>query len=199
MSVRFVDPNTNGIVYPEPFETPTNTITPGLGTNVPQDGALILNPLLVAATISWDVRHPFRTCVEQWPQAERDRVAQSATLPPTRRLEFRSRYLPWGIEVLPGTSNLCVTVFDVLATIELALRPQITPEEWNTLNTAWKQMIVAARATRAQEYDPDRQANEMYKHPRRVDCLGEFTQFEGLVPAPRRSPDSLDLKLKRRR
>lgn len=204
MSVRFVDPKTKRVVYPEPFQEHLNAVTPGLETNTPSVGALVVNPLLapanpLLASIKWDIRLPFDTYVEQWPQAERAKLAQSATLPPAVLLELQSPHLPWKIEVRPRTPVLHITVFDVLATIHAALEARIAPGEWDQFDTVGKRVIVAARGLRVQEYDPARQADEMYNHPRRIDSLGEFTRFAGLVPAPQRGLNSLDLKLKRRR
>jgi hypothetical protein len=95
--------------------------------------------------------------------------------------------------------NLHITVFDILATVYAALKPQITPGEWERFDTVRKRLTVAARDLRVQEYEPGRQADEMFNHPRRIDSLGELTRFAGLTPAPRRGPESFDLKLKRRR
>lgn len=199
MSVRFVDPETKRVVYPEPFQAPLNAVTPGLGINAPPVGAIIVNPLLAPVVLSWDVGRSFETLVEQWPQAELARLAQSATQPPQELIEIQSPHLPWKIEVRPRTPNVHVTVFDMLTTIYAALKLHITPDEWDQFNTVGKQDIVAARGLRVQEYDPVRQVDEMYDYPRRIDSLGELTRFAGLVPAPRRGPRSLDLKLKRRR
>lgn len=198
MSVRFVDPRTEEIVYPEPFEMPTNAVTPGLGTNAPPDGSLALNPLLVPAALLWDVGRPVETHAQHWPQAERDKLSQSATWPPVGRLGLQSPHLPWRIEALPRTPNIHVTVFDVLATIYVALRLQITPGEWDRFDTGEKSVIVGARGVRVRECDPDPQLDELYAHPRRIDTLGERTRFAGLILAPHRGPDSLDLELKRR-
>ena len=198
MSVRFVDPRTEEIVYPEPFETPSDAITPGLGTNAPPVSSLVLNPLLAPATLLWDVGRPVETYAEHWPQAERDKLSQRATWPPVGRLGLQSPHLPWRIEVLPRTPNIHVTVFDVLATIYMALRLQITPGEWEQFHIVEKSSIVAARGVRVRECDPNRQVDDMFQHPRRIDTLGERTRFAGLILAPHRGPDSLDLELKRR-
>lgn len=194
-NVRFVDPKTKSVVYPDPL--PLGAVTPSLGTNIPPVGALVVNPLLTL--VAWDLRRPFETHVEQWPPTERAKFKQSVTLQSRILLEIRSPRLPWKIEVRPRTPDIYVAVSEVLAAIHAALGSQITPGEWDRFDTAWKRSTVAARALRVQEYEPALQADEMYKHPRRIDSLGEFTQFAGLVPAPQRGPNCLDLKLKRRR
>jgi len=197
MSVRFVlDPETGHVVYPEPFEAPSN-VMPNTGTNAPPAGPLQVNPLLAPATISWDVRLPFKSHVERWTQAERAKLAESATIPPTGRLELQSPQLPWRISVRPSTPNVFVTVYDVLSTIQESLEPQITRQEWKLFNYTNKCMILTARGTRVKNYQPGCQADEFYNHPRRVDSLGEFTWFAGLTPAPRQG--SVDLGFRRRR
>ena len=182
-------------MYPEPLNVPTT----GLGTSAPTVGAIAITPLLAQVAHLWDVRRPFETHAEQWPQEERAKLVQSATMPPTTLLEIQSSHLPWKIEVRPMTPNIQVTVLDVLATIYAALRPQITRGEWDRFDTAGRQQTVAARSVRVQECDSARQADELYHHPRRIDSLGEFTLFAGLVPAPQQGPNSFKLKLKRRR
>lgn len=201
-NVRFIDPKTKEIVYPEGL--PSNAVTPSLGTGIPPAGALVVNPLLTPVNpllvpVVWDIRHPFDTHAEQWPPTERAKLKWSATLPPQILLEIRSPRLPWKIEVRPRTPDIHITVSEMLAAIHSALGSQITPGEWGQFDTAWKRSTVAARDLRVHEYDPARQADEMYKHPRRIDSLGEFTQFAGLVPAPQQGPNCLDLELNRRR
>ncbi|KAF9652783.1 hypothetical protein BDM02DRAFT_3108908 [Thelephora ganbajun] len=196
--VRFRDPETNETIYPEPFVTPSNAITPGLVANTPTVGALLLNPLLMAATISWDVRRPFESYPAHWRQADRTALLESATLPPVERLEIVSPHLPWKIEVHPRTPNLHITVFDVMTTIQAALKLRITLSEWSRFNDTGKRLTLTAKDLRVEEYDPGRRLDEIYHHPRRVDALGEFTQFAGLIPAPQRSRNSFDLELKRR-
>jgi len=197
MRVRFVDPKTNTIVYPEPLEAPSNAVIPSLGTNAPLVGATTLNPLLAPATISWDVRLPFKTTAEHWTQAQRRRLWENATFPPMNMLEVQSQHLPWKIEIRPRTPNLFVSVYDVLSEIQTALLPEITPEEWVMFEREGKRLIVTTRDTRVQGYNSGRrQLDESYRHPRRIDSLGEFTQFAGLVLVPQRSPHSLDLNFK---
>lgn len=195
MSVRFIDPETGRVVYPEALNAPTT----GLETGAPTVGTIAVNPLLAPLTLLWDVRRPFETLAEQWPQGERAKLGQSATMPPTTLLEIQSPHLPWRIEVRPMTQNLQVIVFDVLAAIHAALKPQITRGEWDRFDTAGKQQTVAARSARIQECDSARQADELYNHPRRIDSLGEFTLFAGLIPAPQQGPNCFKIKLKRRR
>jgi len=195
MSVRFVDPETGRIVYPGSSNAPT----PRLGTDAPPVGVIEVNPLLAPAMGSWDVRRPFETQAAQWPQEERAKLGQNATMPPTTLLEIQSSHLPWKIEVRPKTPNLQITVLDVLVTIYAALKPEITRGEWNRFDTAGRQQTVAARNIRVQECGLALQADELYKHPRRVDSLGEFALFAGLIPTPRRGPNTLKLKLRRRR
>ena len=190
-----MDPETGGILYPEAL----NATTPGLGSDALPVGAIAVNPLLAPTVLSWDVRRPFVPYVEEWPQQEREKLSQHATMPPTALLEIQSLHLPWKVEVRPRMPNLHVTVLDVLAAIHAALKPQITRGEWDRFDLVGKRQTVAARNVRVQEYDPARQAEEMYEHPRRIDYLGESTLFAGLIPAPRRGPNTLKLKLGRRR
>jgi hypothetical protein len=196
MRVRFVDPQTNRIVSPEPLsETPSNNATPRIGTNTPSVGALPINPLLAPATLPWDIRLPLESYLECCTQAQRAKLAESATQPPATRLELQSPQLPWRIEIRPRTPSLFVTVYDVLLTIQADLKLQITPEEWEQFEDAGKRLIVAARGARAQGCDPSKQVDELYNRPRRIDSLREFTRFAGLVPAPQRTSNSFDLKL----
>ena len=196
MPVRFIDQETGRIIYPEPFETPPNDAMPNQGTMTPPAGPLAVNPLLAPATLSWDVRHPLKYQMECWTLDQRTKLAESATLPPTGRLELQSPHLPWRIRIGPSTPSVFVTVYDVLSTIQEVLGSRIAREEWHLFEDASKLTILGARATRVQSYNPGYQADELYNHPRRVDSLGEFTQFAGLVPAPRLA--SLDLEFKRR-
>jgi hypothetical protein len=198
MSVRFVDPRTNEVVYPEPFEISTNAVTSHSGTNAPTVGSLALNPLLASAMLSWDVNCPLETLVGQLPQDVQHRMGQSATLPPSTRLGIQSPHLPWRIEIRPRTPNILITVLDVLATVQKALGHQITPGEWGRFTTARKTITVAGRSSRVLEYDPGHRVDGMYNHPLRIDLLGELTRFGGLVPAPGRGPRCLDLKFEPR-
>ena len=195
MSVRFIDPKTERTLYPEPFETPSNFM-PNTGTRAPPVGLPVVNPFLVCAALSWDVRTPLKSHAERWTQAQRAKLAESATLPPTGRLELQSPQLPWKISVHPSTPNVSVTVYDVLSTIQEALEPRITWQEWKLFEDDNKLTILTARSARVQNYRPGCQADEMYNHPRRVDSLGELTWFAGLTPVPRRA--SLDLGFRRR-
>ena len=199
--VRFVDPQTNRILDLEPLtETPSTAVTPHLGRNIPAVGALALIPLLAAATISWtwDVRFPVEVLEKHWVRAQQDVLEQSATRPPATLLHIRSPHLPWKVEIRPRTPNLFVTVYDVLSTIHGVLEPRITPQEWKRFEPIGKRVIVAERETRVRSYAPDRQVDEAFNHPRRIDSLGEFTRFAGLIPAPQRGPNEFDLKFKRR-
>ena len=198
-SVRFVDPKTNEIVYPESLEAPLNAVVPGLGTSNPLVGALALHPSLSPSILSWDVRRPFVSYAQQWPQAGRGPLSHSATRPPTTELDIQSPHLPWRIVVCPRTPNLQITVFDVLATVHETLLPEIALGEWDQFDTVWKRAIVAEKEARVQQCSSSRSTDEKFYHPRRIDALGEFTRFVGLVPAPQRGPHSFDLKLERRR
>jgi len=198
MSVRFVDPNTNETLYPGPLEEALSAVTLDPEGDARPVAAIVLNPLLAPATISWeiDVSRPFEA--EHWPQAERDKLTQSATRPPDRQLDIQSPHLPWRIEVQARTPNLFVTVLDVLVAIQAALKLEITPEEWDLFGHARRCSTIATRGVRVENYyDSARRVDEMYRHPRRIDSLGEFTRFAGLVPAPGPSPTSFSLKLKR--
>jgi len=124
-------------------------------------------------------------------------LGQSATHPPEPQLEILSPHLPWRIEVRARATDIFVTVFDVLVAIRVTLKQEITREEWEQFGHGKKDSILAARSVRAQNYESARQVDEMYRHPRRIDALGEFTRFAGLVPAPGRSPTSFDLKFER--
>lgn len=194
MRVRFVDPKTNTIVFPEPLKTPSNAVNPTLGTNAPATGVPVVNPLLASATISWDIRLPFQTFAERWTQVQRRELWENATCPPTNLLEVQSQRLPWKIEIHPTTPNLFVSVYDVLFTIQTTLLLEITPDEWDRFERGGKRLIVTTRETRVQGYhSTGRRLDESYRHPRRIDSLGNFTRFAGLVLAPQRSPHSLDL------
>lgn len=193
MRVRFVDPRTNGIVFPEPLEEPLGAVALTVGT-------VTVHPILATpAPLSWDVKCPLGTLGAQWSREVRRQLGQSATSPPSTRLEIQSPHLPWRIEVRPKTPNIHVTVLDLLAAVQEALEPHIAPAEWARFSVARKDWTVATRSARVMEYDPGRRADGMYHHPRRIDSLGEFTQFGGLVLAPGRGPGCLDLKLERRR
>ena len=182
--VRFLDPDTNQIVYPEPFEAPNTGITPVLGTRP----TLIPNPLLIHARIQWDVRRSFQTHVTMmgWGPGEVLALSHPATTPPTMRLEIQSPQIPWKLDVFPTIPNLHVTVFDVVATIHLALKVPITKGEWDRFNDAQKHLILVSRQRRVRGYTSGRALNEMYCCPRRIDFLGEVTKFVGLAPAPHR-------------
>ncbi|KAF9777849.1 hypothetical protein BJ322DRAFT_513469 [Thelephora terrestris] len=203
--VRFLDPLTNEVLYPDPLpETPRRSaVTPSLETRHPPAGSqpLNLNNTLIPAGAAhqWDVRRPFGSIVEDWSGTTTDRLAESATSPPTSRLELVSPQLPWTISVLPKIPNVFVTVFDVLATIHASLRAEITPGEWGEFTEAQKKLALHAKRHRIQECEPNRALDERYHHPRRVDTLGEVSGFAGLVPAPRRGPLHLNLEFARRR
>lgn len=199
-ALRFVDPETNLILYPGDPETPSSAeVNPVMGTNGPPLGAIVMNPLLASATqLQWDATHPIEPFTEHWTGEQKARLSQSATQPPTGLLELRSRLLPWRIQVRPRTPNVVVTVYDVITAIREGLMVRITQREGGRFDGAGKRLIVAARAARIQGRDPDYQAEELFYHPRRVDCLGEFTQFAGLAPAPQQSPNLFDLKFRRR-
>ena len=184
------------MVYLEPLQT--DAVTPRFGRNAPTV-AISLNSLFAPSALLWDVRHPLETLEGRLPQDVRVKLGQNATQPPSARLEIRTPHLPWRIEVRPKTPNLCVTVLDVLVTIRGALKLQITPGEWARFSTIRKTLTLAERSSRVLEYDQGRRADGLYNHPLRMDSLGEFTQFGGLVRAPGRGPGSLDLKLERRR
>jgi len=196
MSVRFLDPDTRQVVYPEPFETPSRSVTPNGATNAPPAGPIVANPLLAPATLSWDLRIPLKSHVGRWTPAQRIRLTESATQPPTGRLELQSPQLPWRINIRPTTPGVFVTVYDVLFTIQESLGSRINWEEWEHFEDATKREILTARGARVHSYHSSCQADELFKRPRRVDCLGEFTWFAGLTPAPRQA--SLDLGFKRR-
>ena len=193
MSVRFLDPRTNEVVYPEPLQT--NAITPHLGTNARVD----INPLLAPTALLWDVKSPIETLEGQLPWEMRSKLGQSATRPPSAQLQLQSPHLPWRVQVRPKTPNLFVTVFDVLATLREVLWLEITPGEWGQFSTGRKDRIVAERGARVADYDPHHRVNSLYRHPIRVDTLEEFTCFGGLIPAPGRGPGCLDLRFERRR
>ena len=194
--VRFVEQAE--IIGPEPL-TPSKNDAPKIERPVPPAGALV-HPLLAAPiTPCWDLRIPIKAYVTQWTHTSRNQLADNATHPPTTRLELLSPHLPWRIEVRPRTPNIIVTVYDVLATVQAALRLEITPEEWAQFELTGKRLIVAARNSRIQEYDPGRQADEAFDRPRRIDSLGEFTRLVGLVPVPQRGPGSFDIQFERRR
>jgi hypothetical protein len=191
--VRFLDPKTNGILYPGPHETPGGRFSP-IGAE------LVLNPLLAWGMIQWewDTRRSFQTYIRSFPQGDIQALALPATSPAAARLEIRSPQIPWRVEVRPQTPNLQITVFDVVAAVHIALRTQLTPAEWEQLGDGHKNAILAARNGRVRLHDFNRALDELYCHPRRVDTLGEATIFAGLVPAPHRSPYSFDLKFVRR-
>lgn len=200
MRVRFVDPKTDRIVHPGPLEGTSDAVTSALGTIVPTVSSLTLHTVLAASRpLYWDVKSPLGTLEAQWPREARRQLGQSATSPPSTRLEIQSPHLPWRIVVRPRTPNIEITVLDLLAAVQKALELPITPGEWAQFGVARKDRIVAERSARVLEYDPGRRADGMYNHPTRIDSLGGFTQFGGLVPAPGRGPGCLDLKLERRR
>lgn len=196
--VRFVDPKTNTIVDPAPL-TPVQNDAPRMGTNAPSFGALAIHPLLMTpATPLWDARVPIQPYAANLTRTNRNRLAESATYPPTARLELQSPHLRWKIGVLPTTPNISVTVYDVLATVQTILKLEITQEEWARFELVGKQLTVAARNARIQDYDPGKQTDEAFNHPRRIDSLGKFTRFAGLVSAPQRGSGSFDIKFERR-
>lgn len=195
--VRFLDPDTNEVVYPGLSDATDDPITPSLEAPAPPVGFPALNLMLTLVALSWDVRHPFEVHAEGWRQQEVGRLVEPATSPPTARLEIQSPQLPWKIEVRAGTPNLHVTVYDVLATIYETLKTRISRGEWERLHDTQKYVVLMARDRRAQGYDFSRMVDEYYHHPRRVDSLGECTQFVGLVPAPYRGCNSFDLEFVR--
>ncbi|KAF9787768.1 hypothetical protein BJ322DRAFT_577939 [Thelephora terrestris] len=181
--VRFLDPLTNEVLYPDPLpETPRRSaVTPSLETRRPPAGSqpLNLNNTLIPAGAAhqWDVRRPFGSIVEDWSGTTTDRLAESATSPPTSRLELVSPQLPWTISVLPKIPNVFITVFDVPATIHASLRAEITPGEWGEFTEAQKKLTLHAKRHRIQECEPNRALDERYHHPRRVDTLGEVSEL----------------------
>ena len=197
LGLRFLDPETGEIVYPDPLDTTGDPITSGLETPNPPTGSPALNPMLAPGALPWDVRRSFPTHARDWRQLEINKLAEPATSPPMARLEIRSPQLPWNIEVRPTIPNLYVTVYDVLATLNKALETQITKGEWGQFNDQRKYAILVARIHRVQQHDFSRGLDDLYRHPRRVDSLGERTQFAGLAPAPYRGSDSFDLKFVR--
>ena len=195
MNVRFIDPKTGNTVYPEPL-TPAVNATPGMATNVPPLGAPVVHPLLIGRpTLTWDVRVPIQAHAAHWNQPELDKLAESATHPPTTELSLQSPHLPWEIRVRPKAPNVFVTVYDLLATIQAALKPEITLQEWARFGRAGKRSVVAAKRIRIRECGPDEQVEEEFRHPRRIDVLRNLTLFAGLVPTPH---CSFDLKFERR-
>jgi len=197
MTVRFIDQRTDHIVFPEPFEeAPSQNVMSNGGTNAPPAGALFVNPLLAPSTLSWDVRLPFNHHVEHWTQAQRAKLAESATLPPMTRLEIQSPQLPWRIRIRPGAPGLFVSVHDVLYTIQEVLDFQITWREWELFRDATKSLVLVAKDARIQSCHPGRRLDERFKHPRRIDSLGGSTRFAGLTPATRRARNSLDLEFR---
>ena len=192
--VRFLDPTTGEILHPDPLSASGDPIVPSLERqNLPTGSAV--NPLLTPGVLQWDVRCSVGTCVVSQRQDEVVRLAGAATLPPTARLEIQSPQLPWRVDVRPTTPNLVATVHDVLAAIHRALGVQVTLEEWERFSDTRKHATLVARGHRVQGYDLSRTLDELYRHPRRVDTLGERTRFAGLMPAPHRGPHSYDLEL----
>lgn len=196
--VRFLDPETGEIVYSGPLDTTEDAIITNPEASRRLTTSLTLNPVLGPAALPWDVRRSFRTHVKDWHQREVAKLAKPATFPPAVRLEIQSPQLPWRVEVRPSSPNLHVTVYDVLAVLHRSLKTEITKVEWERLNDTRKHSVLVARGLRAQEYEFDRTLDEFYRHPRRVDFLGECIQFAGLVPAPYRGWDSFDLEFVRR-
>lgn len=198
--VRFLNTETNEIAYPEPLDVTGDRIIPSSGASTPPAGSLALNPLLTPASLHWDVRHSLKTHVKDngWRQREVNRLAEPATFPPVARLEIRSPQLPWRVVVFPRTPNVFITVYDVLVTIYKTLKTRIAPGEWERFDDGRKYSILDSKNRRAQEYEFGRKLDECYDHPRRVDFLGECSQFVGLVPTPYRSSNSFDLEFVRR-
>lgn len=195
--VRFLDPVTEEIIYPGGFETPGDPLIPPLGTPTQPVGPYVVNALLAPATIPWDVRRSFQTHSDGWHQEELVKLSQSGTLPPIASMEIQSPGLPWMIKVHPKTPNTHITVFDVVAAIYATLKHRIARGEWELLGDQQKEVILMARNERVQGYDFSRAVDELYNHPRRVDALGEFTKFAGLVPTPQRGPNSFELRFDR--
>ena len=196
--VRFLDPKSGEIVYPGEPGALGGAINPSSVTQVQSTGPVALNSFLVPAFAGWDLRRSHKGYLRGWSQANLDQLASPATFPPTPWLEVRSPHLPWRIEVRPKTPGVFVTVFDVVATIQVALKTEITPVEWGRFGEATKHAVLTAKGNRVRLYDFGRTLDEAYRHPRRVDTLGEGTQFAGLVPAPHRGGQSFDLHLVRR-
>lgn len=198
LGVRFLDPRTNEIMYPDPFCAGDDPIISHSETSAPPAGSPTLHPMLAPAQLQWDTRRSPQTLASDWRQEDLDRLAEPATSPPAARLELRSPQLPWAISVRPRTPHLYVTVHDVLGAIYGALKTAITQGEWELFEDTRKHWILDGRSCRVKEYNFGRMLDELYRHPRRVDILGVCTQFAGLVPAPHRSTQSFDLELVRR-
>ena len=107
---------------------------------------------------------PVQAYAAHWIRLELDKLAESATHPPTTDLFLQSPHIPWEVCVRPGAPSVFVTVYDLLDIIQ-ALKPEITPEEWARFGrVSSKRSFIVAKRTRTKDYSHDEQVEEEFCH-----------------------------------
>ncbi|KAF7343668.1 hypothetical protein MSAN_01946500 [Mycena sanguinolenta] len=113
------------------------------------------------------------------------RLLKPAVYPPRPTISLVTPHLPWTLAIPPGTNAKYVTVLDVLTSIYLALRVNVTAKEFAALHTAeMMQRVTAAytqRYRRLRSYDAE-YALEKAEGVKRVDFLMGYTKFCGIAP-----------------
>ncbi|KAJ7459330.1 hypothetical protein FB451DRAFT_1272522 [Mycena latifolia] len=110
-------------------------------------------------------------------------LVEPAVYPPQPAISLATPYLPWAIGVV-ASNRRYVTVSDVLNSVYHALRANVTPAEFNALDTQKLMRRAAAAYTKRCERLRGHRgyAEEKMQGVKRIDFLMGHTKFQGISP-----------------